>query len=283
MTPRPGRRIVLVTGASSGVGAAVVQRLTTLDCTVYALLRAIPEAPSFAANVLLCDIDDDNAVRAMFARIAGQTGGRLDGVIHCAATSAAGPVETTLPQELRVVLETNVLGTFSLIRHGLPLLRKSGGRLIVVSSLSGRVSMPMQGAYCASKAAIEALLDTLRREIAGSGVTVSILQPGGIRTRMAELHAQRIAARMATLSGIEADHYDALLRAHQRLVAQGREMSIPPDAVVDPILHALESPRPRIRYRVGKDARLLLALWSILPDRWMDRLILGMHRPPRGR
>lgn len=280
--PEASIRNVIVTGAASGVGAATVSTLLGRGYAVHAFVRD----PSSAAigtgavvpRMLACDISDPFAVESAVDDVALHAAGELHGVVHCAAISMAAPVELTTSDDMRRILETNVIGSLSLIRAVMPLLRRSRGRLVAVSSLSGRVSMPLQGAYCASKAALEALLDTLRREVAGQGVTVSIIQPGGIRTRMAVVHAREVAARMSRLSAEDSDNYRVIYQAHQRLVGAGRERSIDPLEVVKSIVHALESPHPRIRYKVGGDARELLRRSRTLSDRRMDEYIDGLHR-----
>jgi NAD(P)-dependent dehydrogenase (short-subunit alcohol dehydrogenase family) len=273
----------MVTGAASGVGAATVTTLLQRGYTVHALMRgpaAAPASSSPGATVIRCDISDPAAVESAFAELNSLTRGELYGLVHCAAIASASAVETTTVEDLRRVLDTNVTGALSLIRGAMPMLRRSGGRLVAISSLSSRVSMPLQGAYCASKAALEALLDTLRREIVGSGVTISIIQPGGIKTRMAIEHGRRVAAGISSLTGEHATHYRALFEAHQRLVSMGRESSIEPTEVVKSVVHALEAKRPRIRYRIGNDARRLLRMSATLSDRRMDEFIDSLHRMP---
>lgn len=275
-------RNVIVTGAASGVGEATVSTLLRRGYAVHAFVRDpgsfVVDGGDAVPHVLACDISDPRAVEAAVGEVASRTGGELHGVVHSAAVTMASAVELTTTEDMRRILETNVMGSLSLVRAVMPLLRRSRGRLVAVSSLSGRVSMPLQGAYCASKAALEALLDTLRREVGSQGVMISIIQPGGIRTRMAVRHAQEVAARLSRLPAEDASNYGALYEAHQRLVGMGRERSVDPFEVVRSILHALESPRPRIRYRVGDDARALLRLSERVSDRRMDEYIDGLHR-----
>jgi NAD(P)-dependent dehydrogenase (short-subunit alcohol dehydrogenase family) len=254
-----------------------VSRLVSEGYQVHALVRGDGASVGGAFATVGCDIRDDESVAHAMATVVSHSGGRLDALVHCAGTTMAAPVETMGLEAFRDLIATNLFGSFSLIRHALPLLRAAKGRLVVISSLSAHIALPLQAGYCASKAALEAMLDALRRELTGSGVHVSILEPGGIRTRMGVRHAEEIAHRIAHLDGDERLHYGRLYRAHQDMVERARAAAITPEEVVETILLALRAGRPRPRYRVGEDARLLLKLHKQHSDQWMDAFITDMH------
>lgn len=172
--------VALVTGASSGVGEALAPLLAQRGYKVYGMSRRAVDLPGVIA--LPADISDAAALQAAISHLV-EASGRLDVVMHCAGIGGAGPVEQMPTAEARRILDTNFWGSWNLCQATLPLLRQSErGRLLLVGSIAGFMGIPFRAAYCASKAALKALTDSLRMEVQGSNVQVAMVAPGDIAT-----------------------------------------------------------------------------------------------------
>jgi NAD(P)-dependent dehydrogenase (short-subunit alcohol dehydrogenase family) len=200
----------------------------------------------------------------------GQTG--LDGLVNNAGIVVAGPVETVPLDDWRRQFETNVFGAIGVTQAFLPLLRRSRGRVVMISSISGRISYPLLGPYAASKYALEAVTDALRLELIPDGISVTLIEPGPIKTPIWEKSraaSQRLAqGESSDLAGRYKPLREKLRAATEKSAAGGLD----PAAVSAAVERALTSRRPRIRQVIGRNARLGLLL-KHLPDRWSDRLI----------
>lgn len=269
--PRP----VLITGCSSGIGRASAERLRERGFQVFAAVRRPQDAAVLSRagfTTVVLDLDSPASIRLGFASVLAATGGHLYGLVSNAAYGQPGAVEDLSRDALRRQFETNLFGTMELANLAVPVMREQGhGRLVFVSSILGVVAMPMRGAYNASKFALEGLADSLRLELRGSGVRVSLVNPGAIESRFRE-HALEAADAIDTEHSVHAARY-ARLRA--RNAAPGGKMpgSLPPTAVADKVQHALESRWPRVRYFVTVPAHVLAALKRLLPASWMDALL----------
>ncbi len=190
-----------------------------------------------------------------------------------AGISSAGPIEFVPLDELRRVLEVNVVGQVAVTQAMLPLLRAARGRVVNMSSIGGRMAAPIVGPYAASKFALEAISDALRREVAAQGVRVSVVEPGGVRTPIwekGEADADRLEAGLPP----EAEGlYGGLMRSIRAEADRIKVEGLPPRAVAEVVAEALTSARPRARYPVGRDAKGRAAAARILPDSVFDRLI----------
>ncbi|MBM9510644.1 SDR family NAD(P)-dependent oxidoreductase [Actinacidiphila acididurans] len=278
-------RSVLVTGATGGLGRAVVRRLAAEGWTVHAGVRRDPGADlspwrttadrsrtegPYAGEIrpVVFDVTDEASVRAAAERI----GGRLDALVNSAGLITQGFWEQVPDEALRRQFEVNVTGLMTVTRAMLPALRATGGRVVNIGALSSLVALPYFGPIAASKAALASLSDSLRLELRHQGVTVSLVEPGAMDTEIFE--RAEAAARADGLAGGPATErtYDrALTGARAALAAQKLR---PVDPAVAAVHHALTARRPRARYLVGPDARTLRVLRR-LPRPVRDRLLLN--------
>ena len=270
----------LVTGASSGIGRATVLRLEDSGWTVFAGTRdpaagdALVSAASGAGTLepVLLDVTDQDSIATSRARIAERMGARgLRGLVNNAGIGVGGVLEFVRLEDLRHVLEVNVTGQVAVTQAMLPLLRSGTGRIVFTSSDNGRWAPPYMGPYAASKFALEAIGDALRFELRRSKIPVSIVEPGSIKTSiwdkgLDEVDELDLPEESESLYG----DVPAVLR---KALEQGRRNAIPAERVADAIQHALTAHRPKTRYRIGLDARAMIVLRAILPDRAFDSAI----------
>jgi NAD(P)-dependent dehydrogenase (short-subunit alcohol dehydrogenase family) len=265
---------VLVTGASRGIGRAITTRLASKGWQVYAGVRSIEDAERLraerpAVTPVLVDVTDDAAVKAL----PDQLDGRLDALVNNAGVVVSGPIEGLALDELRRQFEVNVVGQVAVTQAVLPLLRQSAGRIVFTSSVSGRVSAPLLGAYSGSKYALEAVVDALRVEVRPWKIRVSLVEPGSIDTDIWR-KAQETADEVET--SLKPEHRD-LYRQHiagtRKLVSRIQKQTSPPGKVADAVERALTASRPRARYVVGADARAQLALKAATPTPMLDAVL----------
>lgn len=278
---------VLVTGASSGLGAATAAALADAGFTVYAGVRSPDTADRIGGprlRPLILDVTSLESVRAAADRIADETAGTgLLGLVNNAGTCVCAPLETLPLDELRAELEVNLVGSVAMVQQLLPLLRRRApgtrpgapaGRIVNVSSGIGRVAPPFLGAYAASQFAKEGVSDVLRRELAAQSVSVSVVEPGAIMTPIwskVDATAQQLFDRApADIAGLYRGPFLAFLRMNGERARQSRTR---PEAVARVVLHAMRTDRPRVRYPVGPDSRIAAAAARLIPDRLMDAVI----------
>ncbi|HTR89973.1 MAG TPA: SDR family oxidoreductase [Solirubrobacteraceae bacterium] len=266
---------VLVTGASTGIGRASALRLAARSWRVFAGVRSEGAAAELVAAAgegsaltpLILDVTSPEQIER--ARLA--VGDRLDGLVNNAGIGVGGPLELVSGEDLRRQFDVNVFGQVAVTRALLGALRASRGRIVLVSSVGGRVSVPFNGPYAASKHAIEAIGDALRGELHSSGIAVSLIEPGSVRTPIWE------KAR-ATARGIEVppqlrDQYGHVREAFGKVLDDSERRGVPPEKVAATIERALTAARPRARYLVGADARGMVAARALLPTRLFDRVL----------
>jgi NAD(P)-dependent dehydrogenase (short-subunit alcohol dehydrogenase family) len=258
-------RAALVTGASSGIGAATALRLAGAGWRVFAGVRRAGDAPAGTEEVLL-DITNEDQLRATAKRIE-----ELHGLVNNAGIALAMPLEFIPLEELRRQFEVNVVAQVSVTQAFLPHLRRTRGRIVFVGSIAGRSALPFLGPYAASKHALEAITDTLRLELSPFGVDVSLVQPGTIKTpiwtksaTVADSLANGAPAELAALYG---ERIAAFREVALRRGAKGASA----DAVARVVEEALTMERPRTRKLVGLDAKLRSGV-ERLPDRLRDRV-----------
>ncbi len=279
---------ILITGASSGIGAACARYLDGLGCTVWAGVRrkedgdALARSTSARLRVLLLDVTDPDSIAAASRTLTEALPARgLASLVNNAGISVAGPLELLPMAEVRTQFEVNVIGALAVTQAVLPLLRRARGRIVNISSIAGLASTPFLGAYCGSKFALEAMSDALRLELAPWGIAVTLVEPGAIQSQIWQ-RATMSATR--TLGGIAPEAlalYAKPLSRMQDVMAAASARAIPAEAVARVVARALSVPSPRARYLVGKDARFRAALKWLLPDRAQDRLLawfLGLSR-----
>jgi NAD(P)-dependent dehydrogenase (short-subunit alcohol dehydrogenase family) len=269
-------RSILVTGCSSGIGRCTALGLKARGYRVFATARAAEDLERLqdeGLEVIRLHLDDPEAVEEAADEALGASGGHLYGLFNNGAYGQPGAVEDLSWQALEEQLRTNVLGWHALTRRVLPGMRRRGeGRIIQNSSVLGLVAMAYRGAYNCSKFALEGLTDTLRLELHGSGIWVSLIEPGPISSRFRENAHAKFKQHIDAENSIHRDSYRAL---ETRLVQEGDTTSftLPPDAVLKRVVHALESPRPRARYPVTTPTYVFGALRRVLSTRQLDWLL----------
>jgi NAD(P)-dependent dehydrogenase (short-subunit alcohol dehydrogenase family) len=265
---------ILITGCSSGIGEACAHGLAARGWQVIASARKTEDVARLqrdGLDAVALDLDDPGSIQTGLEQTLARTGGRLDALFNNGAYGLPGAVEDLSRAALRAQLETNLLGWHDLTTRVIPIMRAQGrGRIVQNSSVLGLVTMPYRGAYVASKFALEGLSDTLRLELRGTGIHVSLIEPGPILSRFRE-NAHR--AFKAHIDAEHSPHRDAYARAEARLLREGpaQPFTLPPEAVLKKLIHALESPRPRPRYAVTVPTHALAILRRVLSTRMLDR------------
>lgn len=269
-------RSVLITGTAGGVGQALVELIRGDDTFVIAAARSLSQISKYESamvKTVAMDVADTASVAAAFLEVDRLLDGRkLDAVIHCAAIAPLATVEFTPPEAYGRVINVNTLGSLRILQGALPRLRGHRGRLILLSSLWGKVSGPLVGSYASSKHAIEAMADAARREIAGSGVHISVVNIGVVLTKMATGQGVELQEKIAGLSAAERSIYLGLYQAFPKLLEAGVKSAISAETCAAAIKVILDARNPKPRYLVGKDAKILVRLNRILPDSWMDAI-----------
>jgi len=273
------RGAVLVTGSSSGIGRASALRLDRAGFQVFAGVRKRGDAESLEADSserlepVIIDVTDEGTIAATRERIDQVTGGRLAGLVNNAGIVVVGPLETVDLDQLRRQLEVNVTGQVAVTQAFLPLIRSARGRIVLMASIGGRMSLPYLSPYHASKFALEGVGDALRMEMRQFGVDVSIVEPGSIATPFWDKGTEQLDQVLESMSPDQRELYEGPSRAAAEGARKAEERGIPPDKVAKAVEHALTSSRPRTRYLVGVDARIQATVRKWLPDRLVDRLV----------
>jgi NAD(P)-dependent dehydrogenase (short-subunit alcohol dehydrogenase family) len=287
-SPRPA---VLITGASSGIGRATAELLASQDYRVFAGVRCqapggpLPEGPAGAEPVRL-DVTCPDNLSAVVDQLRRECPEGLHALVNNAGVAPPAAVELADVDEVRRVLEVNVLAPLRLTQACLPLLRRARGRIVNMSSMNGKLAMPMVGAYSASKFALEALSDVLRVELRPWGVTVSLVRPGQVRTPIFAKARVALAARQREIPDELAPGYGKLYARAAHFNERGAQASTTPEAVARAIFRVLRARRPRPVYLVGGDAWGLELMHLAFPPRLMDWVLattMGLKKPARRR
>ncbi|MEY2568026.1 MAG: hypothetical protein QOE35_2555 [Actinomycetota bacterium] len=276
-------RAVLITGCSTGIGRATAERMAAKGWPVYATARRLESIKDLAdagCKTLALDVCDEESMRAAVAEVESAEGA-VYALVNNAGYGQEGAVEEVPMDEIRRVFETNVFGLSRLTQLVLPGMREQGaGRIVNVSSMGGKVSLPGGGYYHATKHAVEAISDTLRFEVRRFGVHVSVIEPGTIKTKFGDT-ATSTVEHLRDPSSPYAAFNDVLVRrindAYEGKLAR---FAAPPEAVAKAIDKAISSSRPKTRYRVTLAARVMLATRKITSDRGWD-LFLRSQFPAR--
>lgn len=267
---------VLITGCSSGIGLHCARTLKRRGWRVIATARQerdVRRLRSEGFESTLLDLSKSASIQTAVAFTLEATAGRLDALFSNGAYGQPGAVEDLSREALRLQFEVNVIGTFDLINQVIPVMRRQGGgRIVQNSSVLGLVAMPFRGAYNGSKFALEGLTDTLRQELHGSGISVSLIEPGPIESRF---RANSFTVFKAHIDMDRSAHQAAYRTMVERLQKEGAAVpfTLPPDAVATKLIHALEHPRPRVRYFVTFPTTLFAILRWLLPARMLDRIV----------
>jgi NAD(P)-dependent dehydrogenase (short-subunit alcohol dehydrogenase family) len=261
-------KVVLVTCASSGIGFATADRLAGRGFRVFGASRRPPaERPAGVRDDWVAmDVRLEESVRAGVERVIAAAS-RLDALVCAAGYSVFGSVEEVALEKARDQFEINVMGTLTVLRASLPHLRQAKGRVVIVGSLAGRAPIPFQAHYSATKAALDALTLALRLEVAPFGMRVSLVEPGDIRTPFNAHMDWGVAGPAA---------YTERRAACERVVRESLPKAPAPEIVADVIHRSLAARRPRVRYTVGPDSRLVPLGRRLLPD-WLSLELIRRH------
>lgn len=282
---------VLITGATAGLGRHAALHLAKKGHRVIAtgrreeaLASLRKEAEGTKLETLVLDVTDPESIDAAVAEIARRTDGRgLDALVNNAGYGQMGPLELVSDDELRAQFDTNVFGLMAVTRAFLPAMRARGrGRIVNVSSVGGQVTFPFGGAYHATKYAVEALSDALRKELRIFGIDVVLIEPGPIRSEFAE----RAMGTLTRQAEVDSPYAPMLARADE-IKAQTDKMSAGPEVVSRAVERAVTSRRPSTRYMVPFSSRFVVGFLRLLPTRFADWLMLRMmgatrSSPPAG-
>jgi NAD(P)-dependent dehydrogenase (short-subunit alcohol dehydrogenase family) len=270
------KRSILITGCSSGIGECVARGLHERGYRVFASVRNADDRAAFqqaGIDCLVLDYADSASIKSAVEQVLEQTGGHLYALFNNGAYGQPGACEDLSRAAMRQQFETNVFGWMELTNLLLPVMRAQGyGRIIQNSSILGFTAMSMRGAYNASKFAIEGFSDTLRLELAGTDIHVSLIEPGPVESRF------RANAYRAFQQHIEVEnsvHHERYTKMIERFETSGNVLpfTLPPEAVLKRVLHALESRQPKIRYPVTFPTYLFAWLKRLLSDRMLDRIL----------
>jgi NAD(P)-dependent dehydrogenase (short-subunit alcohol dehydrogenase family) len=262
-------RVVLVTGASSGLGQCIARTLAARGHRVFGTSRK-PVADDGAVRMLALDVDDDASVsRCVGAVLAAEQ--RIDVLVSNAGVGLCGAVEDSALDEIRWQMETNFFGAVRMLRAVLPAMRAQGsGRILTIGSLGGLVGMPYQAFYSASKFALEGLTEALRLELAGSGIDAAIVEPGDFRTGFTDA---RVFARGARSPA----HQERLARV-AAIYERDERNGADPQRVGDLVARLVEARRIGVRYSVGRwDQRASVFAKRLLPAAWFERLLASLY------
>ena len=281
------RGFVVVTGASTGIGEATSCRLAELGFTVFAGVRKEADAEQVRSKglpglrPLMIDVADDDSVRQAAAVVTEAVGASgLKGLVNNAGVSWGGPLETQDLGEIRAMFDVNLFGLIAVTQAFLGLIRDGKGRIVNMSSVGGRMSVPFVAAYSATKFGVEAISDALRVELRPWAIKVACIEPGSIATPIWDRGFEKFDSQVEKMSPSARALYGDYIPRMRKLTQRSASMGIPPARVADAVEHALTAARPRTRYLVGKDAVAQAAFRSV-PDRGRDALLgryMGLDR-----
>ena len=284
---RKEKGAVLVTGASSGIGRATALHLAEKGYRVFAGVRKQKDADSLEAEASgdltpvkldVAKAADIEAAEKKVRRAVGKEG--LYGLVNNAGIGDGGPVEFVPIEDFKRVIDVNLTGQVAMTQAFLPLIRRATGRIVFITSIGGKIATPFMSPYHASKFGLEAVADSLRREVKPWGIEVIVIEPGNIATEIwqkgaesADVQRQNAPAEAQRLYGAQIDRFEEVLK-------EADTRGIEPVKVGKVIRRALEARRPRTRYLVGSDAKVARNIERALPNRVFDRVIRGRLKLP---
>jgi NAD(P)-dependent dehydrogenase (short-subunit alcohol dehydrogenase family) len=263
---------VLVTGASRGIGRSIVEHLASRGWDVVAGVRTEQDADALAKldpqriSTVALDITNAGHIDALADALPPQ----LDAIVNNAGIVVSGPMETLTVEDWRKQLDINVVGQFAVTQAVLPRLRQSRGRIVFISSINGRLSMSLIGAYSASKFALEAAADALRMELQPWGVRVVLIEPAQTDTDIWRTADTMVTDVEAALTAEQRTLYARHIAGMKKMIPMSQKMAVPAQKVADVVEQALTVRRPRPRYVVGVVPKLQVALLTTLPTRARD-------------
>ena len=279
---------VLITGASTGIGAACAIRLAAAGMHVYAGVREDAAGAALRAQnaalitPLHIDVTDADSIAAAVATLDAQLGeAGLNGLVNNAGIAIGGPLEVLPMNEIRRQFDVNVFGALAVTQAFLPQLRRARGRIVNMGSIAGRIALPFLGPYCMSKSALRAMTHALRLEVDAWGIDVALVEPGAIATPIWKKSNAAADVMQATLQNDTLAHYSRHLEGIRRVIAKAEEQAISADAVARAVEHALTAAHPKTEYLVGNDARMRAAINAVLPQFLQDRLHRWFLKFPR--
>jgi NAD(P)-dependent dehydrogenase (short-subunit alcohol dehydrogenase family) len=273
---------VLVTGAGRGIGKSIVEHLATRGWDVIAGVRNERDAATVTAlspqrvSSVILDVTDAGHIAALQESLPE----RLDAVVNNAGVVVSGPMEAVSPDEWRKQLEVNVIGQLAVTQAVLPRLRRSRGRAVFISSLNGRLSMPLIGAYCASKFALEAAADALRMELRPWHIGVAIVEPAQTDTDMWRTADDMVEQAEVALTSEQRDLYARHIAGMKKMIPLSQRLAVSTEKVSAVIEEALTARRLRARYVVGAGPKLQVALMTNLPAWARDRVLRRVSGQP---
>ena len=276
--PTPDRaRTILITGCSSGIGHHAALALAARGWRVFATCRAEADCVRLrdaGLESLRLDYTDTTSIHAALAEILDRTGGRLDALFNNGAHAIPGATEDLPTDALRAIFEANFFGWHDLTRAVIPVMRAQGaGRIVQNSSVLGLAALRWRGAYVATKFALEGLSDVLRLEMAGTGIHVSLIEPGPITSRIRENSIPHFERWIDWQNSARAEQYRDHLLARLYDQRDPDFFELPPEAVTRRLIHAVESRWPKPRYAVTTPTYLLSTARRILPTRALDWIL----------
>lgn len=269
-------RTIFITGCSTGIGYTAAHQLQQHGFNVIASCRKQEDVARLQSEELTClylDYSDSQSITNAVADIIRLTDGKLYGLFNNGAYGQAGALEDLPRDALKEQFEANFFGWHQLVTELLPVMRKQGeGRIIQNSSVLGIVAMKYRGAYNSSKFAIEGWTDTLRLELSETNIKVSLIEPGPIET---EFRSNALKAFKKWVNVDNSYHKEKYLIQQQRLEKEqsGSAFVLPADSIIPPLLHALNSSRPKNRYRVTFPTHLFAVLKRLLPTKYLDMIL----------
>ena len=273
---------VLVTGAARGIGRSITEYLAGRDWDVVAGVRTQRDAEELGAvdprriTPVILDVTDDGQI----ADLAASLPARLDGIVNNAGIAVSGPMEAVTTADWRKQLEINVIGQLAVTRAVLPKLRQSRGRVVFISSVNGRLSMPMLGAYSASKFALEAAADAMRMELRPWRVPVVIVEPAQTDTDMWRTADAMVVETEAALTPEHRELYARHFDGMKKFVPLSQRMAVPVEKVSAVVERALTARRPRARYVVGAGPRMQVMFMTNVPAAIRDRVLRKVSGQP---
>ncbi|WIY00969.1 SDR family oxidoreductase [Amycolatopsis mongoliensis] len=267
--------LVVVTGASTGIGRATAQRLATDGFHVLAGVRseaAAAEVKAGRIEPVLLDITDEDQVAALADTVRADRR-PLRAVVNNAGIAVNAPIEALPLAEWRRQFDVSVFGQVAVIQAFMPALLRSKGRVVNIGSTGGKVAMPSFGAYSGAKFAMEAISDSLRREVEPFGVTVAVVIPGAIRTKLAERGNATGERLIAGMTLEQRARYAGLAKAFRATTESWGSNGLDASLVADVVSKAIRARKPRTRYTVGRDAAVMTRLTHLVSDRLLDRMV----------
>src|SRR5262245_9311999 len=266
---------VLVTGAGRGIGKSLVEHLAARGWEVIAGVRNERDAGAVTAlnpqqiSSVILDVTDAGHIAALDESLPE----RLDAVVNNAGVVVSGPMEAVTPDDWRMQLEINVIGQLAVTQAVLPRLRESRGRVVFISSVNGQLSMPLIGAYCASKFALEAAADALRMELRPWHISVAIIEPAQTDTDRWRTADDMVEQTEAALTAEQRELYARHITGFKKTIPVSRKLAVPTEKVAAVVEEALTARKPRPRYVVGVGPKLQVALMTNLPTSVRDRVM----------